>query len=134
MTADPFPGKAIVLYDGDCPFCRRSVGIVRKLDWLGQLAYHSARDDLPPAEVPLDRAKMLDEMHALTPDRKRAYAGYAAFRWMAWRLPLTLPIAPLLYLPGVTWAGNKVYRWVARNRMGLVPCPDGGCPVNLPKK
>ena len=36
--ADPFPGKAVVLYDGDCPFCRKSVAILRKLDWLDRLA------------------------------------------------------------------------------------------------
>ena len=88
--ADPFPGQAVVLYDGDCPFCRRSVAILKKLDWFGRLAFQSARDRdrVPPAEVPLDPARMLEEMHVLTPDRKRAYVGYAAFRWLAWRLPL----------------------------------------------
>jgi predicted DCC family thiol-disulfide oxidoreductase YuxK len=131
--ADPAPGKGIVLFDGDCPFCRRSVAILRRLDWLGRLHFQSARDveHLPPAEVPLDPKRLLDEMHVLTPDRQRAHAGYRAFRWIAWRLPLTLPIAPLLYIPGVPWLGNRVYLWVARNRMELVPCTDGACPVHL---
>src|SRR5438105_7577595 len=132
-AADPAPGKGIVLYDGDCPFCRRSVAILKKLDWLGRLHYQSARDveHLPPSEVPLDPKRLLDEMHVLTPDRRRAFAGYAAFRWIAWRLPLTIPVAPLLYVPGVPWVGNRVYLWVARNRMDLVPCTDGACPVHL---
>jgi predicted DCC family thiol-disulfide oxidoreductase YuxK len=131
--ADPFPGRAVVLYDGDCPFCQRSIALLKRLDWFKKLAYHSARDvaGIPPAEVPLDPAKLLEEMHLLTPDRRHAPAGYAAFRWIAWRLPLTLPIAPLLYVPGVAWLGNRVYRWVAKNRFGLSTCHDGACQVPL---
>ena len=72
-------------------------------------------------------------MHVLTPDRRQAYAGYRAFRWIAWRLPLTWLVAPFLYLPGVPWLGNRVYRWVAKNRFNLVPCDDGGCKVPLKK-
>jgi predicted DCC family thiol-disulfide oxidoreductase YuxK len=52
---------------------------------------------------------------------------------MAWRLPLLWAVAPLLYLPGVPWLGQKVYLWVARNRFNLVPCHDGGCAVPLDK-
>ncbi len=131
LKADPFPGQAVVLYDGDCPFCRKSVGILKKLDWLGRLAYQSARepDRLPPSAVPLDPQRLIEEMHVLTPDRQRAYAGYRAFRWIAWRLPATWLVAPFLDLPGVPWLGNKVYRWVAKNRFQIVPCDEGGCPV-----
>lgn len=133
---DPAPGKGVVLFDGDCAFCQKSVGILRKLDWFGTLHYQSARDEeaLPPSAVPLDAEAMLEEMHVVTPDRQRAYAGFRAFRWMAWRLPLTLLIAPLLYLPGVPWLGNTVYRWVARNRFKLVPCHNGECKVVLKPK
>jgi predicted DCC family thiol-disulfide oxidoreductase YuxK len=125
-----------VLYDGDCPFCRRSVAILKRLDWLGKLHFQSARetDKLPPAAVPLDPARLLEEMHVLVPSRDRAYAGFAAFRWMAWRLPPLLPVAPLLYVPGVPWLGNRAYRWVAKNRFNLVPCNDGACQVPLRKR
>jgi predicted DCC family thiol-disulfide oxidoreductase YuxK len=66
-------------------------------------------------------------MRVVTPDRKRAYAGFKAFRWMSWRMPLTWPLAPWLYLPGVPWLGHRVYLWIARNRFKLVPCKDGVC-------
>jgi predicted DCC family thiol-disulfide oxidoreductase YuxK len=134
VAADPAPGKGIVLFDGDCPFCRRSVAILKRLDWLGRLHFRSARNNvehLPQAQIALDSKRLLDEMHVLTPDRRRAYLGYAAFRWIAWRLPLGVLIAPFLYIPGVPAIGNRVYRWVAKNRMDLVPCTDGACPVHL---
>ena len=135
-AADPAPGKGVVLFDGDCPFCRKSVSILRRLDWFGRLHMQDARDEprLPPAAVAIPRKTRLDEMHLLTPDRRHTPAGFRAFRWMAWRLPLTLPVAPLLYLPGVPWVGNRVYRWVARNRMNLIPCHDGACAVPLKPK
>ena len=133
--ADPHAGKGIVLFDGQCPLCRRSVAILKKLDWLGRLHFQDARDvkNLPASEVPLDPKKMLEEMHLLTPDRKRAPAGFKAFRWIAWRLPLLMPLAPFLYIPGVPWIGNKVYLWIAKNRFRLVPCKDGVCHVPLSK-
>lgn len=134
--ADPAPGKGVVLYDGDCPFCQKSIAVLRRLDWLGRLHPQDVRDEanLPPEAAAIPAKWRLDEMHLLTPDRQHTPAGFAAFRWMAWRLPLTLPLAPLLYLPGVPWLGNRAYRWVARNRFGLVPCRDGACAVPLARK
>ena len=126
-------GKAVVLYDGACPLCRAGVKTLHRLDWFKQITFHDARAvTLPPAEVPLVRKMMLEEMHLLTPDRKHAPAGFKAFRWMAWRLPLTVLFAPFLYIPGIPWLGNKVYLWVAKNRFKLVPCKDGVC--HLPGK
>lgn len=126
---DPAVGKAVVLYDGACPLCQRSVRILKRLDWLKKLHFQDARDTrrLPPCDQPLVPKRLLEEMHVVTPDRTRAYAGFKAFRWMAWRLPLTWPLAPLQYIPGVPWLGNRVYLWVAKNRFKLVPCKDGVC-------
>jgi len=132
-TAPVTDPKAVVLFDGDCAFCLRSVRILRWLDWFHRLRTQNAHDTdhWPTAAEPLSLPKMLDEMHLVTPDRQRTHAGFSAFRWMAWRLPLTMPLAPLLYLPGFLWLGNRVYRWIAKNRYSLVPCHDGVCQVPL---
>jgi predicted DCC family thiol-disulfide oxidoreductase YuxK len=128
---DPAEGKAVVLYDGMCPLCQRSVRILKRLDWLHRLAFQDCRDvaHLPKSAVQLEPKRLLQEMHLVTPDRKRVYVGFAAFRWIAWRLPLTFWLAPVLYLPGVPWLGRKMYLWVAKNRHQLVPCKDGVCSV-----
>ncbi|MBX7103025.1 MAG: DUF393 domain-containing protein [Gemmataceae bacterium] len=121
----------IVLFDGDCAFCQKSVSILRKLDWLHRLECRDARDtaNWPASEQPLEMDRLLEEMHVVPPGGKRAYAGFDAFRWMSWRLPATWLIAPFLYIPGVPWLGRKVYLWVAKNRYKLVPCHDGQCAV-----
>ena len=126
--------KAVVLFDGDCAFCQRSIRILKALDWFKRLSFQNARDQAhwPPSAEPLSMDRLVEEMHVVTPDRQHAYPGFRAFRWMAWRIPLTLPSAPFLYLPGVLWLGNRIYRWIARNRYNLVPCHDGVC--QIPKK
>ena len=131
MAEDPDKTRktqAIVLYDGRCAFCQNSVAILKKLDWLKKLRYQDARETekLPVTEPALDPVRMLEEMHVVTPGG-RVYVGFGSFRWMSWRLPLCWVIAPLLYLPGMSWAGNKVYRWVAARRFKLAPCKDGAC-------
>ena len=128
-VVDPAKGKGIVLYDGQCLLCQRSVRILKRLDWLRRFHFQDCRDttNLPKTAMPLDHERLLEQMHVVTPDRKRAYAGYRAFRWMAWRIPATWWLAPLMYIPGVPWLGSKLYLGVARNRFHLLPCKDGGC-------
>ena len=123
--------RAIVLYDAHCAFCRKSVAILKRLDWIGRLRCQDARDtaNLPDCAEPLDRQKLLDEMHVVTPDRQHAFIGYRAIRWLAWRIPALWPLAPFFHIPGVPWLGSKLYRWIARNRFKLVPCDHGLCTV-----
>lgn len=80
MPDAPTDRRAVVLYDGMCPFCRRGVRILRTLDWLGRLTYQDARGtaNLPACGVPLDPKRLLEEMHVVTPDRKRAPGRNAA--------------------------------------------------------
>jgi predicted DCC family thiol-disulfide oxidoreductase YuxK len=124
--------RACVLYDGQCAFCRKSVAILRRLDWLRRLRYADARDPagLPDHARAVASERLLEEMHLLTPEGGRVYHGFGAFRWMAWRLPLLWPLAPFLYVPGVPWLGQRLYLWVARNRFHLVPCHGGVCTLD----
>ena len=132
-TAEPGVGRSLVLYDGECPLCRKSVALLKRLDWLGRLAFANSRGELPESGVPLDRKRLLEEMHVLTPDRQRVYHGFGAFRWIARQMPLTWALVPLLYVPGVPALGQRLYLWVAKNRYDLVPCAHGGCAAPLRK-
>jgi predicted DCC family thiol-disulfide oxidoreductase YuxK len=122
---------ALVLFDGQCEFCRRSVALLRRLDWLRRFWYHDCRDPagIPANTADLDPAKLTEQMHVLTPDRARALAGFRAVRYIAGRLPLFWVIWPFLSLPGMTRLGQRLYLWVARRRFHLVPCHDGVCTI-----
>jgi predicted DCC family thiol-disulfide oxidoreductase YuxK len=128
--------KAIVLYDGDCPFCQKTVALLKRLDWTKALEFQNCREmeAIPPNEANLDQQRMIEEMHLLLPNRKEAYAGFRAFRWIAGRIPLLWALYPLLYIPGVPQLGQKVYLWVAKNRYNLVPCHNGVCSIPSKRK
>lgn len=123
--------KGVVLFDGECPFCRKSIAMVRKLDWLGRLEYQNCRDleHIPANTAGLSPERMIEEMHLLTPDRRKAHAGFRAVRWIFARLPLMWPVWPLMFIPGIPQVGQKIYLWIARNRFQIVPCRDGVCTI-----
>lgn len=126
--------RSRLLFDGECPLCRKSVAILKRLDWLGKVSYVNARDEADPAvrAIPVDKARLLEEMHLWPAGGGAIEHGFRAFRWLAWRMPLLWLVAPFLYLPGVPWLGQKVYLWIARNRFRLVPCRDGVCTIQKP--
>lgn len=122
-------GKILVLFDGYCPFCQASVRLLKRLDWFNRLECRSFREsgNVPLLDPPLSPVAMEAEMHAISRCGTKVRAGFRAFRMISWHLPLVVPIAPLLYLPGMGWIGQKVYLWIARNRFSLIPCKDGVC-------
>jgi len=127
--------QGIVLYDGTCAFCRASVGLISRLDWLDRLSFQDATDraSWPKTTVSLEMTQLMDQMHLITPDRARSFAGFRAFRWMAGRLPLLWPVVPFMYIPGVPQLGQRVYMLIAKYRYNLVPCIDGVCSIPINK-
>jgi predicted DCC family thiol-disulfide oxidoreductase YuxK len=127
----PAANRALVLYDGLCPLCTRTTSILKRLDWLGRLRFHDCRDaaGIPANSAHLEPARMIQEMHVLTPDRTTAYSGFRAVRWIAGRVPLLWPLYPLLFIPGMPRIGQRLYLWLAKNRFHLLPCRDGVCTI-----
>jgi hypothetical protein len=54
-------------------------------------------------------------MHLVAPDGRRV-RGFLAFRALTAVVPALWPLAPLLRLPGVAPAGDRIYRFVAARR------------------
>ena len=106
-----------VIYDGQCGFCIRSLKICRALDVRGRLRFHDAtlRSQIDNDFPELAHADFENAMFTVTPDR-RVHRGFFAFRRVALETPLMWLALPLLYFPGSSWIGPKVYGWVARNR------------------
>ena len=108
----------LVLYDGGCGMCNRSVEVLLKLDALRRLRFADIDGDWDwiARDFPrLDHDACLAEMHVITNDGK-TFAGFDAFRSIAQVLPMCWPLVPLLYIPGVPWAGRRLYRRLAASR------------------
>ncbi|MFN8379516.1 MAG: DUF393 domain-containing protein [Anaerolineae bacterium] len=126
----------IALYDGQCVVCNGTKRAVRALDWRRRVQFVDLHDRQRAALAApdLDRASAMGQIHVLD-ERGRVFAGFLAVRRMLRELPLGLPLWLLLQLPGMTWLGARVYRFIARRRyrinrwFGTPVCDDGVCRV-----
>lgn len=113
------PGRSVVLYDGDCGFCTRSVRAARRLDWLPRVRWLDFREPAArPLAASLDSTRLEREMAHVSPEGTVRW-GFDAWREVLGRFPSTFLIRPLLHLPPVAALGRRAYAWVAANRHRL---------------
>jgi predicted DCC family thiol-disulfide oxidoreductase YuxK len=133
VAGDGPADAAKVLYDGQCPRCRASMAVAKAAD--PDRAFEpidfNAVADLRTIHPSLTREACTAAMHWVGPDG-RVRVGYDAVRAMAWRLPLSWPLAALGGLPGVAWAGRRVYNRIAAARARDGDCTDETCGLHGP--
>lgn len=103
-----------LIYDGDCEFCRRSVGLVDRWDVRDRIdlvPFQSA--DLERYGIPRSAAE--EAMHLLDPGGT-VWRGAEAAREMLRLLPGGRPLGWLFRLPGFPALAERVYAWIARRR------------------
>lgn len=105
-----------VLYDDECMMCTFQMKVLSWLDWFHALALVPLSDPRAQAIAPqLTREDLLEAIHCVTPER-RIYRGARAIRFVGMRLPLLVPVALFLWIPGVIQIAEIIYAWVSRNR------------------
>jgi predicted DCC family thiol-disulfide oxidoreductase YuxK len=124
--------KIVVLFDGSCGFCRRSIAWLEMCDWLHRLRPEDYHDPAARHRVAYDlNIEDLDRaLHVRIAKQKQQWKdaktlrGFDAFRAISWHLPPFWLLAPFLYLPGAAFIGRRAYEKIAakRNR-----CTDGAC-------
>ena len=120
--------QRLVLFDGGCPMCRRTVRQLRAIDWLGRLRFADGTDDaLRERFAPgLSEAALLVQMYVVDPRGSR-YAGFEAVLQIAGVVPLLWPLAIVGRLPGIRAIGHAIYRAIAANRIRRGRCTDDLC-------
>lgn len=114
-----------VLYDGLCPLCSRTVRLLTCLDIFNRLEFVDFwRLDLDEYNrrhvLGLTRKELEKEMCVV--DRGKSERGFYGYRRLALVLPALWPLAPWLFLPGISALGSRVYGYVARNRLKVLWC------------
>jgi predicted DCC family thiol-disulfide oxidoreductase YuxK len=118
----------ILLYDGQCAFCRRWAARLARWDGAGRIAQvpmqerHAVAGIPPLSDTDLDRA-----MHVVLPDG-RVEAGARGFVAVLPWLPGGRIFRPLFRVPGAVWLSERVYAWVARRRHRF-GCGNDACPL-----
>ncbi|MFV2007857.1 MAG: thiol-disulfide oxidoreductase DCC family protein [Longimicrobiales bacterium] len=112
-------GTTTVIYDGECELCRRSMGVLRRLDeagvlelvesqapglrerfpWITPEACARAVQVVEPDGHTTEGAAAVERLCAILPAGRRV-------RWL-YRIPFARPI------------GDRIYAWISRNRPTL---------------
>ena len=109
--------KHCVLYDNECPLCTFQMKVLTWLDWRNALALVPLSDPRAAEIAPqIGREDLLEAIHCVTPEG-RIHRGARAIRFVGLRLPLLVPVALFLWIPGVIFLAEIIYRWVSRHRL-----------------
>jgi predicted DCC family thiol-disulfide oxidoreductase YuxK len=110
-TSYPVP----VFYDGKCSFCLRSMEIIRSLDILHRFAFFNMHSAKVQGDWP-DLDQKRGEKELMIKTKEGWHGGFQAFRYMTRHLPIFWIVLPLLYLPMIRAAGDRLYKWIAGRR------------------
>lgn len=125
----------LVLYDGECPLCVFQMRVLSWLDWSNKLSLVPLSDPRAQEAAPqIEREDLLEAIHCVA-DNGRIYKGARALRFVGMRLPLMVPVALFLWIPGVIQIAEQVYKVISRNRLVLsriFGCKDA-CAI-MPKR
>lgn len=125
----------IVLYDDECALCTFQMKLLSWLDWFNALALVPISDPRAHEIAPtITREDLQAAIHCVTPGGK-IHRGARCIRHAGMRLPLLVPVALFLWLPGVIHVAEIIYKWVSRNRYILsriFGCKDA-CAI-MPKR
>jgi predicted DCC family thiol-disulfide oxidoreductase YuxK len=127
MAGDP-SSTAVLVYDGDCPFCSRYVRLVRLRESLGGLKLVNARDGGPLVDEVRASGHDLDQGMVLLMDGQ-TYHGDACMHRLALmsspsgtfnrlnRLVFSSPTASRLLYPVLRAGRNATLRLLGRRRL-----------------
>ena len=122
--------RPVIIYDGDCGFCRRQIERIARWSQPGTFEYLPWQAPEAAERFPqLTNASLESGLRIITADG-RTYVAGDALHQVARRMPGVRWIAWLYELPGLGQLARFGYRLVAKNRHRFSGCGDDGeaCP------
>lgn len=133
-TIDERPDADVVIYDGQCNFCRQQVARLHRWDGGKRLAFISLHDPRVAERWPdLPHERLMEEM-AIVDQHGGRHWGAEAFRYLTRRLPRLWPLAPLMHIPFSLPLWRFGYRQVAKRRYQLAgrsACEGDACKIHF---
>jgi predicted DCC family thiol-disulfide oxidoreductase YuxK len=112
-----FGDEMTLIYDGNCRFCCRTLGVLRVFDILNRVRYVTHQDtarDEPLGVKASEGVVQAPDVHAVVSGRIRR--GATAYRALASRLPLLWPFWPFLSLWPISAIAERLHRHKADAR------------------
>ena len=127
-STDDRPTADVVIFDGKCVFCRKSVKWLDAFVDEDQLAYLSLHDPYVEELCPqLTHEQMMKQIYLISRDDGSAHGGAEAIRYLStrsWKLWIT---APFLHIPGSMPLWQWMYQQVAKRRYSIAGKNDDAC-------
>jgi predicted DCC family thiol-disulfide oxidoreductase YuxK len=93
--------------------------VVTWLDWFNTVSLLPISDPRAAQIAPqLTREALMEAIHCMAKDGQ-IHRGARCIRFIGMRMPLGIPVALVLWFPGVIWIAEKIYMWISRNRLVL---------------
>lgn len=108
--------KPLIIYDNHCLFCisyKNKIGKLdkrKKMEWVGIDKFNNKK-------YKLRKEDLFKEMHLVY--KNKVYKGYYAWKQIAKRIPLLVPLYAFSLIPGINFLGKKVYKIIAKHRYKL---------------
>ena len=125
----------LVLYDDHCSFCVAQMRLLKRLDWCNMISVLPMSDPHAAKLFPgLSKEQLLEAIRCVT-GNGQVHSGARCFRYLGLRIPMLVPLALIMWVPGVIWVADRVYWRISRNRYFLsrfLGCDGGACAVRRP--
>lgn len=109
-------GRAVLIYDGNCPVCSRTVDWIRENERKGSFEMLPCQAKAVRERYPdIRKAECMEAMHLVLSDGT-VLAGERAVPEILKRLKKYSPAAELFKLPGSGMLSRAFYRWFADRR------------------
>ena len=113
--------RIVVLYDGSCQLCRRTIALLRSADLFDLLVPVAGLSGDPRRAQFAQISDQMLERDLYSIDGERIAQGYDAYVQIASRIPPLWPLALLMRCPPGPTIGRMVYRGVADSRRCVLP-------------
>lgn len=134
------PKADVVIYDGKCVFCRKSVKLLDSWVEQGQLAYVSLHDPWVADYVPsLTHDQMMKQIYLVSRSDDSLHGGAEAIRYLSTRSWKLWIAAPFLHIPFSMPLWQWIYQQIAKRRYLIAgkdgdECDeDGTCKIHFDK-
>ena len=122
------PRQSTIVFDGDCPFCRRWVDRIARVDRRGTFEFVARQTEGLIERFPkLAEGDFNTGMRLITADGAVHVGADAAYEVVR-RLRYWRHIAWVYHVPGIHWFTRAAYAWIAAHRQSLGgKCDDETC-------
>lgn len=110
--------EVTIFYDGSCPLCLREIGLMRRLDRQGRLAFEDVSGTGASPSCPIDRRELMARFHARLPGGD-IVSGARAFTEAYARVPGLGFVGVLGRFAPTRWLLDGIYAVFLRLRPGL---------------